>query len=294
MTDHLKTALDLLETALEQLTPLEDLTLGGDEFAEWCAAAEALLAATRPKPMTIIETFSGVGFDLLSPKSDDVRLKDIAHSLAHTNRFVGHTGKGYSVAEHSLWVWLVVSIEHPDDYALQLEALLHYAPEAYIGDLSGPLKATLRIRTGAVHGRSVLDFVEDLVTEAIREHFELRPLLEPHRRIIGMVDQRMRETERRCPVLMPNTRDENWPTGVEPYLLDGTVGLVPAMMLPDGVWDGEMPASVSFPASEARLISSESHPVYRPSSKPLGTGDIAFLYEHNALRLLELVKGKAP
>jgi hypothetical protein len=304
MTDHLKTALDLLETALEELTPMEGLTVGGDDFATWREAAEALLAETRPKPMTIIETFSGVGFDLLSPKPGDVRLKDIAHSLAHLNRFVGHTGKGYSVAEHSLWVWLVVSLEHPDDYALQLEALLHDAQEAYIGDLSGPLKTTLRRSRGVYDGRSPLDDIERGVAQAIRSHFGLHLLRAPHGRIVGRVDQRMRETERRCPVLMPNTRDENWPAGVEPYpeILDGSFGLVPAMMLPEHINDERWPAVCRFPLGAA--LQDPPSAAQPRVAIPLFEKDIAFLYEHNALRLLELehnsqrllelVKGKAP
>lgn len=296
MTDHLEKALDLLEEAMTELTPLEGLTMGGDDFANWRAETEALLAATRPKPMTNIETFSGIGFDLLRPRSEDVCLSDIAHSLAHINRFVGHTGRGYSVAEHALWVWLVVALEHPDDYALQLEALGHDNEEAYTGDLSGPLKATLRMCRGVYDHRSPLDDIAAGVRQVIRAHFGLGSILERHRRYISIVDQRMRETERRCPVLMPNTRDENWPKGFEPYqeILDGTLGLTPRAILPEGVWDGEMPESVSFPASEARLVAADAHPVYRPISKPLSEKDIAFLFEQNFLRLLALVKGSAP
>ncbi len=61
---------------------------------------------------------------------------NIAFSLAHINRFNGHLGT-YSVAQHCC---LVSDMAPP---ALKLDALLHDAPEAYLGDVTAPLKALL-------------------------------------------------------------------------------------------------------------------------------------------------------
>ena len=60
----------------------------------------------------------------------------IAKALSHINRFNGHVGQ-YSVAQHCV----LVALELPKD--LRLSGLLHDAPEAYIGDVTSPLKKLL-------------------------------------------------------------------------------------------------------------------------------------------------------
>lgn len=87
--------------------------------------------------MTWILTQSGTRFDLLNPTPDMINIPDIAYALSRICRFNGHTSEHYSVAEHSLRVAALV----PREY--QLAALLHDAAEAYIGDVSSPLKALL-------------------------------------------------------------------------------------------------------------------------------------------------------
>lgn len=85
--------------------------------------------------MTWILTQSGQQFDLLRPTASMIKPVDIAHALSRLCRFNGHTRAHYSVAQHSLIVASLVPVEH------QLVALLHDAPEAYIGDMTRPLKA---------------------------------------------------------------------------------------------------------------------------------------------------------
>ena len=79
-------------------------------------------------------TYSGVVYRPFEPNSKDVRLDDIAHALSMICRYGGHTRWFYSVAEHSVHVSHMV----PPDLAL--EALLHDAAEAYVGDMIIPLK----------------------------------------------------------------------------------------------------------------------------------------------------------
>lgn len=87
--------------------------------------------------MTWILTQSGQQFDLLRPTASMIKPVDIAHALSRLCRFNGHTRAHYSVAQHSLIVASLVPVEH------QLVALLHDATEAYIGDMTRPLKAVM-------------------------------------------------------------------------------------------------------------------------------------------------------
>lgn len=82
-------------------------------------------------------TFSGVQYYPASPRAEDVRIVDIAHALSMLCRYTGHCSKFYSVAEHSVHVSHVV----PPDLALL--GLMHDATEAYVNDLSRPLKRSL-------------------------------------------------------------------------------------------------------------------------------------------------------
>lgn len=110
--------------------------------------------------MSAIETRSGRLFSLVDPRPEDVDIKDIAHALSQLCRFTGHTRMFYSVAQHCIHVSYLV----PDELALQ--GLLHDASEAYIGDLSSPLKAVVDSLAG---GR--LRRLEDEILEAIAERF---------------------------------------------------------------------------------------------------------------------------
>lgn len=84
-----------------------------------------------------IQTYSGDYVFPLFPYRWKPRIDDIAHALSLLNRFTGHTRVAYSVAEHSCRVAELVHETRPD---LVLEALLHDASEAYLGDVASPLK----------------------------------------------------------------------------------------------------------------------------------------------------------
>jgi uncharacterized protein len=87
--------------------------------------------------MPWIQTVSGRKFDFLIPDVDSVYPFDVAWALSGINRFTGHTMPYYSVAQHCVRVSYMVQKE----FALQ--GLLHDAAEAYIGDISTPLKQAL-------------------------------------------------------------------------------------------------------------------------------------------------------
>jgi len=83
------------------------------------------------------QTFSGRKFWALDPRPEDIYLEDIAHALSMQCRFAGHCKEFLSVAQHSINVSLVTPPP------LQLLALLHDAPEAYLTDVPRPLKKHL-------------------------------------------------------------------------------------------------------------------------------------------------------
>lgn len=87
---------------------------------------------------TYIRTWSGKKFWPLDPRAEDIDIRDIAHHLARLNRFTGAIRYDcYSVAEHSVRVSLIVNTR---PHELPMQALLHDATEAYLNDLSRPVK----------------------------------------------------------------------------------------------------------------------------------------------------------
>jgi uncharacterized protein len=79
---------------------------------------------------------SGRIFDLANPNESDIQVEDVAHGLAHTCRYAGQCKTFYSVAEHCVLVSRVVT-------TAKLAALFHDAAEAFVGDMSRPLKQLL-------------------------------------------------------------------------------------------------------------------------------------------------------
>lgn len=145
-----------------------------------------------------IITRSGLRFDILEPTPDMVCIEDIAHALAAIPRFNGHTAKPYTVAQHSV---LVASWATP---FMKLTALMHDAAEAYIGDITGPLKRYL--------GEEIKE-IEERVELIIARKFGL---IYPLPSVIKEYDLSALATERRD--LIPPT-DEIWPCliGIEPF-----------------------------------------------------------------------------
>lgn len=83
-----------------------------------------------------IQTFSGQKFNLLEPDPNSINLEDIAHALSLQCRFTGHCNFHYSIAFHS------VLVSYLCDSQDAKYGLFHDASEAYISDISSPLKKT--------------------------------------------------------------------------------------------------------------------------------------------------------
>lgn len=112
-----------------------------------------------------IETYSGKEFHFLNPQPEQICIEDIAHALSNQCRYTGHTKRFMSVAEHSY----LVSLMCP---TVPLIGLLHDASEAYLSDLSRPVKH------GTAIGPPYLE-LEDRVMQAIFGKFGLSLPLPP-------------------------------------------------------------------------------------------------------------------
>jgi uncharacterized protein len=84
-----------------------------------------------------LQTFTGVAFYPVDPRTEEVRIDDISAALSKLCRYSGHCIRFYSVAEHCVHV----AAQAPE--GLQLAALLHDASEAYLVDVPRPLKPQL-------------------------------------------------------------------------------------------------------------------------------------------------------
>lgn len=101
-----------------------------------------------------MQTATGLAFWPMDPRPSEIRIEDIAHSLSHLCRYLGHTREFYSVAQHSV----LVSRALPPEF--RAWGLLHDAPEAYLVDVPRPVKPYL---TGY---REAEEAVERAVAEA--------------------------------------------------------------------------------------------------------------------------------
>lgn len=133
---------------------------------------------------------SGKRYWPLDPRPEDFTIEDIAHGLSHVCRWAGHVDNFYSVAQHSV----IVSHNVPDHFAM--DALLHDASEAYIGDVTRPLKRMM----GGLYAT-----IERKTEEAIATQFDLRPSMPP---IVKSIDNRITVDERKQ--LFTNN-DESFP-----------------------------------------------------------------------------------
>ncbi|EFO32476.1 metal dependent phosphohydrolase [Roseibium sp. TrichSKD4] len=172
-----------------------------------------MTAQPHRKPITgpFILTVSGNYFDYDNPDQSDFGIRDIAHALSNICRFGGHSLRFYSVAEHSVHVSRLVPKED------QLAALLHDAPEAFIGDMPKPLKETL----------SDYQRLEERIEKAVMARFGI-PL--PLPQSVKRADVQMLRTEQLH--IMNNNDDWHFTYGEEPVDL-ADLGITGLGLSPD-------------------------------------------------------------
>lgn len=143
-----------------------------------------------------ILTYTGIKFYPMDPRIEDICIEDIAHALSNNCRYTGHCSTFYSVASHSLLVSLVCD---PKD---ALHGLLHDASEAYIADVSRPLKK-----------QPIMDGyreTEDIIQRAVYKRFGLSPIMPAS---VKVADERALFTEKRD--LFKPLNDDTWGMGIE-------------------------------------------------------------------------------
>lgn len=167
-----------------------------------------------------ILTASGHYFNFVRPDLCLFTVEDIAHGLSNVCRFGGQCREFYGVAQHAVYTSYLVPPE------LAMQALHHDDAEAFIGDVSSPLK------------RLLPDYkvIERRVEDAVWMMLGLPNTLAPE---VKHADIRMLATEKRD--LMSQCRG----APIVSFGDDGEASVVPLPMDRDDPWaliEGVMPA----------------------------------------------------
>lgn len=115
-------------------------------------------------------TFLGNKINPLDLDINMIDIRDISHALSNICRFGGHVNQFYSVAQHSVHASQLV------DPKFALNALLHDAAEAYIGDMVRPMKET-EMMEGFRN-------IEHMMETVIAKKFNLPCLMTPEVKVV--------------------------------------------------------------------------------------------------------------
>lgn len=90
-----------------------------------------------------ITTYNKIHFNPLNPNPQDISITDIAHALSLMTRANGHFPEFYSVGQHCIHC-AQEAIAEGFSRRLVLACLLHDASEAYLADITRPVKRNLQ------------------------------------------------------------------------------------------------------------------------------------------------------
>lgn len=138
-----------------------------------------------------ITTYSKLEFWPLDPRKSEILPMDIAHALSMLCRANGHYSHFYSVAQHSIYCSMEAEVRGLSK-EIQLASLLHDASEAYISDITRPVKSLLP---------KYLE-IEDQLQNFIYKCFGLTNLTEEDLRLVKEIDDAMLNLEMK--VLLDN------------------------------------------------------------------------------------------
>lgn len=145
--------------------------------------------------MSYITTVGGIHFDPIEPKEELLDIRDIAHSLSLICRANGHTKQFYSVAQHSLCC-AKEAMARGYQKEVVLGCLLHDGSEAYLSDVTRPVKKDLTYYLQ----------VEERLQNLIFSHFIGRALSKNEQAQVFEIDDQMLSME--FLKLMPETLNE--------------------------------------------------------------------------------------
>lgn len=134
--------------------------------------------------MSYITTVTGKHFDPMDPAEQEMDIYDIAHALSLICRGNGHIKSFYSVAQHSI-ACAEEAIARGCTWEVILGCLLHDASEAYLSDVTRPVKKELPQYLKA----------EEKLQNEIYKHFIGRELTEDERRKVIEIDDLMLSME---------------------------------------------------------------------------------------------------
>lgn len=121
-----------------------------------------------------MQTHSRGRVDLVHPDASQIRLHDIAEHLSRIGRFNGAViVDNYSVAQHSSMCAFAARILNADTGTCMM-ALLHDAHEAYMGDITTPMKEAIRYVSGHSNAlKMISDGLDAAIFQALLgRHYE--------------------------------------------------------------------------------------------------------------------------
>jgi predicted RNase H-like nuclease len=134
--------------------------------------------------MEYITTYTGEDFSPLTPNISQIKIEDIAHALSLICRANGHIRHFYSVAQHCINCANEAKARGLSA-RVQLACLLHDGSEAYICDITRPVKK---------HFNRYLD-IEAHIQDMIYRKFLGSPLLEDEHALVSQIDDDMLVSE---------------------------------------------------------------------------------------------------
>ena len=144
--------------------------------------------------------------DLVDPDLGEIDVADIAHHLSLINRYSGATERPYSVAQHCVLVAHSLALAKCSR-EIQFAGLVHDAAEAYLGDITSPVKRRLNSLCAGI-----VDMLEEPVESAIARKLGA---IYPWPPEVFDADLRMLVTERRD--LLGDIQTRPWGVDVAPH-----------------------------------------------------------------------------
>lgn len=124
-----------------------------------------------------ITTYTKIDFDALNPSPEDIRIEDIAHALSMMTRANGHFPQFFSVGQHSIQCCREALARNYSP-RVAMACLLHDASEAYISDITRPVKKFMTMYLQ----------IEDQLQKLIYEKFISEEPTEDEARLVDNID----------------------------------------------------------------------------------------------------------